>query len=108
MMKENLYGKCILYCIITFLFFFSFFFFFFLITTSYAVTTSTTTFFVRLDINFDDIAMLAFDTHQDVAVLTLDITAPPTFYHAYIIPHQPVTWRALPIDVSGGDIFVSY
>jgi len=71
----------------------------------YAVTTPAATFFVRIELSFDDIIGMGFETHNEIAVLTLDFRNPPTFYQAEIIPHQPITWKPLAIDVSEGDIF---
>eukprot|EP00026_Physarum_polycephalum_P005513 Phypoly_transcript_05548.p1 GENE.Phypoly_transcript_05548~~Phypoly_transcript_05548.p1 ORF type:complete len:538 (+),score=127.83 Phypoly_transcript_05548:320-1933(+) len=71
----------------------------------YAVTTPAATFFVRIELRFDDITGIAFETNQEVAVLTLDFCHPPTFYQAEIVQHQPVVWNPLAIDVSEGDIF---
>lgn len=73
----------------------------------YAVTTSVATFFVRMDISFDSVVGVGYETIQDTAALTIDVNCPPTFYHAEIAPHQPVTWRSLAVDASSGDIFTS-
>lgn len=63
-----------------------------------------------MDINFDDVSALELEecsNNQDLSVLTLDFSSPPTFYQAEIVPHQSVIWKPLAIDVSGGDIYVS-
>lgn len=73
----------------------------------YAITTAISTLFVRIELKFDDVIGLGFEANQDIALLTLDSRSPPAFYQAEIVPHQPISWQPLAIDVSGGDIFVS-
>lgn len=63
---------------------------------------------MRIELKFDDIVGITFETHQDIALLSLDFRNPPSFYQAEIVPHQPISWQPLVVDVSGGDIFVSH